>query len=189
MDMIKLLDEGFAWAGEQVGKVRPEHLDAATPCTGWDLRALLNHMLGAMDHLAGAAAGDLDPSRLDAEALARTDRIGNDPVAAFDAIAQQALAVWHTPGVLERTCAMPMGPKPASVVARISVSDAVVHGWDISRAIGANTDIPAELAEPLLEIDQELVDDGLRGRAFAAEVPITGGTASDRLVAFLGRTP
>lgn len=86
-------------------------------------------MLGSMEQLAGAAAGDPDPSRLDAEALAATDRIGTDPAAAFDAIAQQALAVWHTPGVLERTCAMPMGPRSALVVARISVSDAVVHGW------------------------------------------------------------
>jgi uncharacterized protein (TIGR03086 family) len=189
MDMIKLLDEGFAWTGEQVGKVQPEHLDAATPCTRWDLRALLNHMLGAMEQLAGTAAGDPDPSLLDADELARNDRIGNDPAAAFDAIVRRALAVWHTPGVLERTCTLPFGPRPASVVARISVSDAVVHGWDIARALGENTDIPAELAEPLLEIDRQLVDDGVRARAFAAEVTITGGTASDRLVAFLGRTP
>jgi len=146
-------------------------------------------MLGSMEQLAGAAAGDPDPSRLDAEALAATDRIGTDPAAAFDAIAQQALAVWHTPGVLERTCAMPMGPRSALVVARISVSDAVVHGWDISRAIGENAGIPAQLAEPLLEIDKELVNENLRGRVFAGEVKIAGGTASDRLVAFLGRTP
>lgn len=60
---------------------------------------------------------------------------------------------------------------------------------DISRAIGENAGIPAELAEPLLEIDKELVNENLRGRVFAGEVKIAGGTASDRLVAFFGRTP
>lgn len=189
MDIIKLLDEGFAWTGERVAAVRIEQLEAATSCARWDLRALLNHMLGAMDQVAAAANGTGDSSRLDAQTLAETDWIGADPTAAFEAIAARALAVWHTPGVLERTCALPWGPTPAPVVAQLSVMDAVVHGWDISRATGEAVDIPLELAEPLLEISKAIIQDGLRGTAFAEEVRIVGGSVSDRLVAFLGRTP
>ncbi|MGH3827982.1 MAG: TIGR03086 family metal-binding protein [Pseudonocardiaceae bacterium] len=187
--IIMLLDEGFAWTGERIAAVRIEQLAAATSCARWDLRALLNHTLGTMDQIAAAANGTGDPSRLDAQTLADTDWIGADPTAAFEAIAARALAVWHTPGVLERTCALPWGPTPAPVVAQLSAIDAVVHGWDISRAIGEAVDIPLELAEPLLGISKGFVHEGLRGTAFAEEVRIVSGSASDRLVAFLGRTP
>lgn len=190
MDIIKLLDEGFAWTAKRVEKVRPEQLDAVTPCTGWDLRGLLNHMLGGMEYCAAAVAGDADPSP-DPDPLAQTGGIGDEPSAAFETIARRALAVWQTPGVLERTCAMRIGLTPASVVARLTLTDVVVHGWDIARTVGENSDIPDELAEPLLEINRELfhIRKGMRGAAFADEVAIAGGSASDRLVAFLGRTP
>lgn len=189
MEIIKLLEDGFAWTGERIAAVRIEQLEVATSCARWDLRALLNHTLGVMDQFAAAASGLGDPSRINAQALAETEWIGADPTAAFEGIAARALAVWHTPGVLERTCAMPWGPTPAPVVAQISVHDAVVHGWDISRATGEAVDIPLELAEPLLEISKGFVHDGVRGTAFAEEVRIDGGSVSDQLVAFLGRTP
>lgn len=189
MDIIELLEVGYSWTAKRVAKVRPGDLTAATPCTRWDLRGLLNHTLGAMEYCAAAAANEADPSSVDAKRWAGTDKIGDDPESAFAALAERALAVWHTPGVLERTCAMPYGPTPASEVVRRSLTDVVVHGWDIARATGENADIPTGLAEPLLEIDRKLVHPGRRGIAFAAEVPIESDLASDRLVAFLGRVP
>jgi uncharacterized protein (TIGR03086 family) len=189
MDPIKLLEASFAWAGERVAQVRPDQLDSPTPCAKWDLRGLLNHLIGAMDQLARLAGGDREPGPFSAEALAQVDRIGDDPLAAYQETAERALAVWHTPGVLERMCEMPLGPMPASVAVRISATDAVVHGWDVSRATGERAEIPAELAEPLLEFGKKFVHEGVRRRVFAEPVPLADGSPSDQLVAFLGRRP
>ncbi|MGH8931356.1 MAG: TIGR03086 family metal-binding protein [Egibacteraceae bacterium] len=189
MDIIKLLDVGFDWTGRRVAAVRPEHWPLDTPCDEWTVRQLLNHMLGAMDVITSTVAGQAWPEGVNAQTLAETDRIGRDPAAAFAEIAQRALAVWHTPGVLERTCGLRGVPTPAITAAQLSLTDAVVHGWDIAQATGENADIPDELAEPLLDIDRTLIHEGLRGTVFADEVHIEVGSASDRLVAFLGRTP
>jgi uncharacterized protein (TIGR03086 family) len=189
MDVIKLLEAGFEWTGERVAQVRPDQLDLRTPCDKWDVRGLLNHLLGAMDRIADTVEGKPRPPGFDPDALAKIDRIGDDPLAAYRAGVDRALAVWHTEDVLDRSVEMPFGKAPASFAASISMTDAVVHGWDLSRAIGENADIPAELAGPMLEFAKNNIPDEIRGRAFAPPVPITDGSPSDQLVAFLGRQP
>jgi len=187
MDVVALVELGYQWTGGRVNQVRLQDLDAPTPCTRWDVRALLNHLVGAVGFLAKVAAGE--PSAPDAHGWTRIDFIGSDPAAAFAGAAERALAAWRTPGAMDRQCVMPFGVEPGRRVAQRGLTDAVVHGWDLSRAIGENADIPDELAEPLWDIDQALVDDSLRGGPFAPPVPFTGGTMSDRLMAFLGRQP
>jgi uncharacterized protein (TIGR03086 family) len=149
-------------------------------------------MLGASGVLTDAALGVVvTPSRADPEALAATDRIGDDPTAAFDAAAttaMTAMTVWHTPGVLQRTCSMASGATPALVVANINLLDVVVHGWDIAQATGEAAQIPPRLAEAILGFARQAITEEQRRRGFAAEMA-TGDTASDRLVAFLGRKP
>jgi uncharacterized protein (TIGR03086 family) len=199
MDIIELLDRSYAWTTARVRAVRGHDLDRPTPCSRWDLRHLLNHTLGAQDLVVDAVAGRpvdsgyADPGAL-GQALAEADRIGTDPVAAYDALVKRAMAVWRTPDILDGTCQMPFGPTPVPVAARIALIDIVVHGWDISRATGEAADIPPELAEPVLAFARDMVAGPMRGTAFADEVAIDGSTgapvtASDRLVAFLGRKP
>jgi uncharacterized protein (TIGR03086 family) len=189
MDVVTLLEAGFAWTGERIVGLRPDQLNARTPCDQWDVRATLNHLIGSIDRLADAAAGKPRPPGFDANATARIDQIGDDPAGAYRAASERALAVWRSPGVLDRSCELPIGFVPASAAAQISATDVVVHGWDVSRAVGENADIPAELATALLEFGKAFLPDQVRGRAFADPVPIAHGSPSDQLVAFLGRQP
>jgi uncharacterized protein (TIGR03086 family) len=189
MDPVKLLEAGFEWTGERIAQVRPDQLDLRTPCDKWDVRGVLNHLIGAMDRIADGVAGKPRPPGFDPDALAEIDQVGDQPLAAYRAAVDRALAVWHTEGVLDRLVEMPFGSAPAPFAAHISATDAVVHGWDASRAIGENADIPVELAVPILEFAKNNIPDGIRGRAFALPVPIADGSPSDQLVAFLGRQP
>ena len=92
--------------------------------------------------------------------------------------------------MLSGTCELPFGPAPVQVAARIALLDAVVHGWDVARATGEAADIPDELAEPILAFAPDLLPGAPRGTAFADEVTTDKpNSASDRLVAFLGRKP
>src|SRR5918998_123137 len=82
-----------------VAGIRPvlEPLDAAdlarpTPCAGWDLRALLEHMTG-QDHGFAAAVRAGDTADVDATAFAPRP-LGPDPVATQPAAAAEADAAF-----------------------------------------------------------------------------------------------
>ena len=200
VDIVELLDQGYAWTAGRVWAVRAHDLDRPTPCTRWDLRHLLNHLIGAQQLLTGAVAApppgtgpgldaDADAATV-SQTLADADLVGTDPVGAYDAMVERAMAVWRTPDVLSGTCELPFGPAPVQVAARIALLDAVVHGWDVARATGEAADIPDELAEPILAFAPDLLAGAPRGTAFADEVTTDKpNSASDRLVAFLGRKP
>ena len=75
-------------------------------------------------------------------------------------------------------------------MAATAALEVAVHGWDISRACGQRQPIPRALATGLLVIAPVLVPRTGRPPLFAA--PVTAGAnadPSDRLAAFLGRTP
>ena len=186
-DVVDLLEQGFAWTGERVALVGPDDLDAETPCEGWRLRHLMNHMLAALGRLAGAAEGEVaPPEAFDARAQALLDRLGDDcGHAAFAGVRDRALAVWRSPGVMERTCALPLGSIPAPMAAHLNLVEVVVHGWDVSQATGERAAIPDELAGPILDFSRQAVGPA-RGRAFGPDLS-TGESLSDRTVSFLGR--
>ncbi len=184
-DVIDLLEQGYAWTAERMAQVGPDDLDSPTPCEGWQLRHLLDHVLGSLDRLAAAAEGD-GPEGASAQALA--DGLGEDcGQAAFAAVRRRALAAWRRPGVMAGTCELPLGTLPAPAAAHINLVEVVVHGWDVSQATGESAAIPPELAEPVLEFSRKAVDPA-RGRAFGPDLAV-GDTVGDRLVAFLGRKP
>ena len=207
-DIIELLEQGYAWTAERVAQVSPDDLDTPTPCEGWQLRDLLDHMLGSLDRLAGAAEGEAAETQAETQTPAPTpsagptatagrtatvsptptDRLGDDcGHAAFAAVRKRALTVWHEPDVMARTCELPLGSLPAPVAAHINLVEVVVHGWDISQATGEAADIPPELAEPILEFARQAIGPA-RGRAFGPDLEV-GDTVPDRVVAFLGRKP
>lgn len=190
MNMVELLEEGFAWTRRRMAAVKPTQLKWETPCAEWNLQQLLNHMLTTMDLMSNAArnaeVGD-DASRL----IAVEDYLeGDETLSAFDAVAERALSIWHLSGSLDGTCITPFGPAPRLMAAQISLNDSVVHAWDVGRTTGEDADIPTGIADELLEIDRRLIADlGGRRGLFGDEIDIRTSSASDRLVAYLGRTP
>jgi uncharacterized protein (TIGR03086 family) len=97
------------------------------------------------------------------------------------------MSAWRRPGVMERSCELPLGTLPSRAAAHVNLVEVVVHGWDVSQATGEGATIPLELAEPMLEFSRQAVDPA-RGRAFGPDLAV-GDTVADRLVAFLGRKP
>jgi uncharacterized protein (TIGR03086 family) len=187
MDLIALLDEAVASTGNIVAGVRPDQLDDTTPCTEWNVRAVLNHLIGVNEVFSHVGEGKPisppDPS---------TDHFTGDAyAAAYESAAARMVAAWRKPGTLDATITLPFGDVPGSVAASINVVDTVVHGWDIARATGQDATLAPHLAEPALEMSRNLVGDEFRAAgAFGSEVAVPAGApAGDRLVAFLGRTP
>jgi uncharacterized protein (TIGR03086 family) len=120
--------------------VPADRYSAPTPCAGWDVRALVNHVTGedrwAAELLAGRTiadvGGDLDG-----------DLLGADPVAAWsDASAAAGRAVEAAGDDL---VALSAGPTPVDEYLRQLAADHLVHAWDLAAAAGADLRLDHDL--------------------------------------------
>jgi uncharacterized protein (TIGR03086 family) len=182
----RLLEPSISYALGAVLAVTPELLSRPTPCRGWDLRMLLRH---ASESLAAIGEG-IEAGRVDLDPAAEDGDLAADPARAFRDRAGQLLDACTGPGYQRQVIEIADCPLAASVMAAAAALEVAVHGWDISRACGQRQPIPPALATSLLAIAPALVPRTGRHPLFAAPVtiPATAGP-SDRLAAFLGRTP
>ncbi|MGW1075785.1 TIGR03086 family metal-binding protein [Streptomyces sp. NPDC002537] len=170
---------------DRVHAVRPRQWDAPTPCTEWTVRDLVNHLtaeqLWVPALLDGATVKDVGDS-FDGDVL------GDDPAAAWDAAATAAREAFAAPGALKRTVHLSYGPTSADAYAAQMTADAVVHAWDLSRAIGADEHLPKALVD-FTRREVEPYAGSLSGTGlFAAPVePPPGADACTRLLSLLGR--
>ncbi|MGH2577621.1 MAG: maleylpyruvate isomerase N-terminal domain-containing protein, partial [Actinomycetota bacterium] len=77
MDVLSCLEEVESRLRDMTEDLTKADLDRPTPCTEWDVRALVSHTLGAMEMYAAFVDGDPPP---DFEAMmAGRDVLGDDP--------------------------------------------------------------------------------------------------------------
>lgn len=182
MDLIDSLDQTFQHAHRVIGGVRPDQYDEKTPCEEWTVHDLLDHMIGVVAGLGAAAAGS-PPTPGGFE-------LSTDPAAQFQQAAASALAAWRSPGVLERVIDGGAGPMPGRVLAGINLIDTATHSWDLATATGQPATLPDEIAAAALEESLATISPEIRPGRFGPEVAASGDAGvTERLVAFLGRTP
>jgi uncharacterized protein (TIGR03086 family) len=76
------------------------------------------------------------------------------------------------------------------LVAGAGAIELAVHGWDVARTCRADRQIPADLADELLDLAVVLIRSGDRPGRFGRPVAVSGDAPpGDRLLAFLGRAP
>ncbi|WP_415949557.1 TIGR03086 family metal-binding protein [Streptomyces sp. KLOTTS4A1] len=105
-------------------------LDAPTPCSEYDVRGLLNHLLHVTVQFQALAA------KRTPDFTATPDYVADEPDwrGLFAKERAQLAAAWAAPGALEG--ATGLSGLPATTVARMILGDYVVHGWDLARATG-----------------------------------------------------
>src|SRR6187551_686477 len=84
-------------------------LDRPTPCEGWDVAALLQHVvvgnLWVTPLVVGESIEDVG-DRFDG------DLLGKDPIAAYRWSGDAASAAFSAPGAMDAPCAVSYGPVP-----------------------------------------------------------------------------
>ena len=182
----RLLGPSISYALGVVLAATPELLSCPTPCREWDLRMLLRH---ASESLAALGEG-IETGRVGLGPAAEDVDLAADPARAFRDRACQLLDAWTSPGYQRQAIEMAGCPLAASLMAAAAALEVTVHGWDVSRACGQRQPIPRALATALLVIAPALVPRAGRHPLFAAPVTVAATAGpSDRLAAFLGRTP
>lgn len=193
MSVIATLRDEAARTTELVRSVQPDQLQLPTPCTTWDVRALLNHLCVVAQFCARVARGE----RTDPEY--ETDFLGDDPARAYQRWRDEMLEACSDPDLPSRSVFMVENEMPGAVVLALALMDTVVHRWDLARALGAEPRIDPEIASFVLEQVRPWVGDELRASApnqTTGSIPIgpvvevpDDAPRVDKLVAFLGRTP
>lgn len=180
MDPISQLDEVLPLLKGLVAPLDESQLEQRTPCTNFDVRGVLGHMVGGATMFATAFRGE-EPS---------APSTPDDVKAAFPKAMDDLLAAVKSPGALDRTINAPFGAVPGDVFARFVALDGLVHGWDIATATGQAYDPPAAVVDEVEQFARQAIADGMRdGDTFAAATDVpAGASALERLVAFTGRT-
>ncbi|MEU4802872.1 TIGR03086 family metal-binding protein [Actinosynnema sp. NPDC023587] len=169
-----------------VAGIRPADLDRPTPCAGWDLKALLAHMIGQDHGFAAAASADVGEDAFRPRAPStRAHEAGLAAVTAAFAAADPDRPVPLAEFEGRRF--------PLRAVVGFHLIDTLVHGWDVAVALGDRTDYDDELVTAALQ-QAELVPDGplrtVPGAAFAPVLPVAAdSTGWNRVLALLGRDP
>jgi uncharacterized protein (TIGR03086 family) len=180
------LDQAVSTARSIIANVKPDQLDAQSPCASWKVADVINHVVGGHHFFAALLSGEAPKSEAPA--------IGGDYLAAFDAAASASRGAFLAEGAMERMVELPFGTMPGSAVVGLLATDTLTHAWDIAKATGQSTDLAPELAAGLLGGVRGAIQDSFRGEDGKApfgperEAP-EGATNADRLAAFLGRTP
>ena len=183
LDLLSRADDGFA---QRLALVRPDQWAAQTPCTEWDVWALVNHVVGANRRytmlLRGATTDE-------AEATRAADHLGDDPVASFAATEAEMKASFGEPGAMARTAYHRAGERTGAQLLEMRVLDIAVHTWDLARAIGADESLDPDVVAFALTL-QDTLDAGRQRGAFAAprKTP-ADGSAQSRLLYLAGRRP
>jgi len=171
--------------GPVVAGVRADQWGAPSPCDGWDVRALLNHVVSGnfwVTPLVDGQTIDAVGDRLDG------DLLGDDPAAAYDTSAAEAAAAFRRPGAMESPVAVSYGPVPGSVYCGHRFLDVLIHGWDLARATGQDATLPADLVDACFEV-VEPQQDLLAGSGMFGTVQSVPAAADrqTQLLAILGR--
>ncbi len=189
MDALARCRRAVEDAQSVVAAVRSSDLDAATPCSEWDARALMGHMTGVCQAFAGALRdGTMDAS----VAQGGLGLGGDDPGAAYRVAADDVMREWEAPGALDRMLQLPLGPTPAEMAIRIFTADQLIHAWDLAKALGRPHRMDEDIAAQTLEMMHGLLRPEMRGpsKGFDEARPVADdASVQDRVLAFSGRAP
>jgi uncharacterized protein (TIGR03086 family) len=190
-DPFRPLTAALDGATQLVEAVGADQWDRPTPCAQWSVRQLVNHLVGGNRLFTRVLSGKPLPPREQLGRRGDDDQLGNDPAGAFRTSADELLAAFRSPGVLERVHTVPAGTLPGPAVLHLRVVETLVHGWDLARATGRPLPFPDGIVEPELAFTADLLGRLPEGRQpFGPSQPVTGDAPPiDRLAALLGRTP
>ncbi|RIK13014.1 MAG: TIGR03086 family protein, partial [Acidobacteria bacterium] len=180
---FQVLPAAAARVTDLVEAVPADRWDRPTPCEGWTVRDLVNHLvaehLWAPRLLAGESLADVGDDHAG-------DVLGDDPVTAWRHAATASILAWGdvAPEDEEREVQVSSGAITVREYADQVLVDLVVHAWDLAAALGLPHRPVAEAVHRATEYEQPRTEhgQGIDG-LFRPAVPTRSADPLDRLVA------
>jgi uncharacterized protein (TIGR03086 family) len=166
-------------------RVPSDAWDEPSPCEGWSAREVAGHAIGVVANIPAKLG--LGPAVNAFEDVARI--AGDDPVASFRPIKWLTLTALDSEGAPATVIRSSMGEMTIDDYLVPLGRDAVVHAWDIARAVGIDAALDPDLVdETLTRIRLEEMTRGQGRYGEIVELP-ADASAQDRLLALTGRDP
>jgi len=189
-DQIQNCQRALDGALSAIEATSPADFSKSTPCSEWDVRGLLDHMIEIVQSFGAAfaaASGATPPAGAGSASPG-----GENLAATYQQAADALLQAIRKPGVLDKSIQMPFGEMPGSMAINIVIGDQSIHTWDLAKAIGKPYTMDDDLAHGILDMMHRLMQPENRGegKGFGAVVPCSpDAPIQDRLLAFSGRQP
>jgi len=185
MDLINIHARALAEFGRRVAELRPEQRHDPTPCTDWDVDALVSHLVNEQLWVPPMLAGETVEQvgdRFDG------DLLGDQPFEAWQRAAEAAHEAFAEPDALARPVHLSYGDRPAADYLLEMVSDLVIHAWDLARGLGVDDRLDPELVELVYSRTEPQVSGLAASGLFAPPVAVSDDAdRQTRLLALYGR--
>ena len=160
-----------------VRAIESDQLTNPTPCTEFDVRELVHHLLYWGPSLEAAARKEnVSPSDVEV-----TDWRG-----ALLAQLDRTVDAWAPESAWKGETSM----GPARVVGEMLVGELAVHAWDLARATGQTLDLPGDLLAYLYDGIAAGAEQGREMGLYGPEVPVPADAPLlDRILGLTGRDP
>ncbi|TCO22038.1 uncharacterized protein (TIGR03086 family) [Kribbella steppae] len=182
MDVVELHNRTVDGFVRLVNEVGPDQWSAPTPCSDWDVRTLVNHVVGeerwTVPLMEGKTIADVGDS-LDG------DLLGDDPGTAAAAAARAAQEAAAAP--IDKVH-LSYGDEDPPEYLRQLAADHLVHGWDLAAAIGAEPRLDPELVDEVATWYAER-EEIYRSSGAVAEAVAGFTDPADQLIGAFGRNP
>jgi uncharacterized protein (TIGR03086 family) len=188
---VELFTKASNHAKGVLAGVRQEQLDGSTPCSEWNVKALIDHLIGGAQYLNSSLSGNPSPP---GDAGGSAPSSGNNVAelaATYGSLTAEALRAAANPAALETKIETPVGEMSGGQFLGIMFMDHLVHSWDLAKATGQDTRLDAELAEICYQMcTPSLIEMGRERGAFGPALPVPeSASTQDKLLGYMGRQP
>ena len=192
-DPVEMLRKTTLRVKEVMANVEQAQAQDPTPCSQWDVRGLLNHLIGGLEFTAGSIAGNPPNLRI---ADADSSYIDEPDVAvlieAYHTVLDRVLQFASEPGALDGIVSTPyFGEMPVTQIFVGTTMDQFIHGWDLAKATGQDTALDAGLVEFASGmLSSGFADMGRQAGFIGPEITVPDNSSpQDKLIAYMGRQP
>lgn len=171
-----------------VGGAGGQDLGSRTPCAEFDLKTLVNHLIGTTAALGRVGRREpLDPTD---PYGAQNDATDGDWQRLLTSNITELAHIWAEPRVWQGTVEMGGQPMPAPMIGEMAVAEVVLHGWDLATATDQRLVVDEDVAVELLRSIEETGELGRRTGAYGPVVVVDSDASTfERALAASGRDP
>ena len=191
LDRRGTLLDAYENAAVIVSGIDAAELGRPTPCPGYDVAAMIDHLVEAGRRAAALGRGQAPPPGDESPHVELSDAPGQ-----LRGAAQEAAYAWGDNSSLSLRHTMPWGEEyTGATLVDMYLAELAAHAWDLARATVQLGKLDPSLALPALEGARAMIKPHYRnmvgpGAPFGTEVsPAPGADDWERLAAFTGRDP
>ena len=171
--------------GARVEQIRDDQWQNSTPCTDWDVRALVAHVVDEQRWAPYLLGGG---TVADAGDRFAGDPLGEDAKAAWREASAAARVAFEADGALDNPVSVSSGETSARDYLWQMTVDAAVHAWDLARGIGADDQLDHELVRRIQHESEKDADELAASGVYGEPVSVPAGAdLQTRMLGMFGR--